>query len=101
MKSDKLLEQIHERIGEKSTGELLTIWKENDRGLWSEEAFKTIEEILSSREVPLPPQGQIKKSVPLYRSPWGSWENPYISWAFYLLFLFWIVVFHPFFFIIA
>jgi len=81
MKSNKLLEQIHERMGEKSTGELLTIWKENDHGLWSEEAFKTIEEILSRREVPLPPQGQIKNSVPLYRSPWGSWEKPYISWA--------------------
>lgn len=60
MKSNKLLEQIHERMGEKSTGELLTIWKDNDRGLWSEEAFKVIEEILSSREVPLPPQRQIK-----------------------------------------
>ena len=99
MKSNKLLEQIHERMGEKSTGELLTIWKDNDRGLWSDEVFKAIEEILTSRKVPLPAQGQIKKTVPQSQPLGESWEKPFISWAFYVIFLLWIVVFHPFFFV--
>ncbi len=99
MNSAKLFEQIHERMGEKSTGELLTIWKENDHGLWSDEAFKAIEEILSSHKVQLPAQGQIKKTVPQLQPLEESWEKPFISWAFYILFLLWIAVFHPFFFV--
>ena len=52
MNSDTLSKQIYERMRDKSSEELLTIWKENDHGLWSEEPFKAIEEILSSRKVP-------------------------------------------------
>ena len=78
MKSNKLLEQIHERMGEKSTGELLTIWKDNDRGLWSDEVFKAIEENLTSRKVPLPAQGQIKKTVPQSQPLGESWEKPFM-----------------------
>ena len=87
MNSDKLSKQIYERMRDKSSEELLTIWKENDRGLWSDEAFKAIEEILSSRKMPLPAQGQIKKTVPQLQPLEESWEKPFISWAFYILFL--------------
>lgn len=99
MNSDTLSKQIYERMRDKSSEELLTIWKENDRGLWSDEAFKAIEEILSSRKVPLPAQGQIKKSIPQSQLLEECWEKPFLSWAFYILFLLWIVVFHPFFFV--
>lgn len=97
MSSDNLFDQIYNRIGEKSTKKLLTIWEQNDRGLWSDQAFKVMEEILVKRGEHLPVQGQIKKSGSGNHSFLESWENPYISWAFYLLFLFWIVALHPFF----
>jgi len=99
MNSDTLSKQIYERMRDKSSEELLTIWKENDRGLWSDEAFKAIEEILSSRKMPLPAQGQIKKSIPQSQLLEECWEKPFLSWAFYVIFLLWIVVFHPFFFV--
>jgi len=89
MNSDKLSKQIYERMRDKSSEELLTIWKENDHGLRSDEAFKAIEEILSSRKMPLPAQGQIKKSIPQSQPIEESWEKPFLSWAFYLLFLLW------------
>lgn len=89
MNSDTLSKQIYERMRDKSSEELLTIWKENDRGLWSDEAFKAIEEILSSRKMTLPAQGQIKKSIPQSQLLEECWEKPFLSWAFYLLFLLW------------
>jgi len=99
MNSNKLFEQIHERVRKKSTEELLLMWRENDHGLWSDEVFKAIEEILTSRKVPLPAQGQIKKPVPQSQPLGESLGKPFISWAFYVIFLLWIVVFHPFFFV--
>ena len=98
MASDKIYEQIVQRMDEKSTDELLSIWIENDRGLWSDKAFKAIESILINRNITLPPQGPKKPSVPQPQSRIGNWESPYISMAFFYLFLFWIGVLHPIFF---
>lgn len=95
--SDKFLRQIATRLGEKPTEELVEIYKGNDRGLWSDQAFTAIEEILLGRGVQLPDQGEKKQSEPKTQTFLGSNEIPYLHWAFYLLFLFWIAVLHPLF----
>ena len=57
-KSDPLHDQIHDRLQEKDTGELLEIWKNNNRDEWSDTAFSIIHDILLERlgSEP-PPQG--------------------------------------------
>ncbi|MCX7000578.1 MAG: hypothetical protein NT106_09845, partial [Candidatus Sumerlaeota bacterium] len=56
---EKLVEQIRQKMEEKSTRELLEIWKENDREKWSNEAFEAIHEVLLVRGESLPAQKAI------------------------------------------
>lgn len=51
-------EQIRIRMEQKTTEELLDIWKKNDRGEWTDAAFEVIRGILAARIVSLPAQGE-------------------------------------------
>ena len=51
-------EQIRIRMEQKTTEELLDIWKKNDRGEWTDAAFEVIREILAARIGSLPAQGE-------------------------------------------
>ena len=97
--SNRIYGQIAARMGGKPTEELIEIWQDNDRGLWSDQAFRAIKEILINRGIELPVQGRIKRSEPAPRPLIGDFLPNYVSWAIYFLFLFWIAVLHPFFYI--
>jgi tetratricopeptide (TPR) repeat protein len=49
-------EEIRKNLEKKSTDELCTIWRENNRSEWSEEAFDSIRHILIDREIDPPEQ---------------------------------------------
>lgn len=98
MSNNKLLEKIHARMGGKDTEELIAIWKENDRGLWSDLAFDAIQKVLLERGATLPQQEEIKISESLPSRFNISWDIPYVSWTFFTLFLLWVFLIHPFYF---
>jgi hypothetical protein len=50
------LAEIRVTLSQKSTDDLLAIWRENDRAAWRPEAFVASAEILADRGVPLPEQ---------------------------------------------
>lgn len=50
--------QIYQNMDAKSTEELLHIWQENDRSIWSDTAFEVVNVILSQRLEEVPPQGE-------------------------------------------
>lgn len=54
--SDALSKKLYENMRQKSTEELLQIWKENDRTEWSDEAYVAIKQVLDERGVSLPAQ---------------------------------------------
>lgn len=54
--SDALSKRLYENMRQKSTDELLQIWKENDRTEWSDEAYVAIRQVLGERNVSLPAQ---------------------------------------------
>ena len=56
--SEDLRQQIHTRLSQKETDELLEIWHTHDRDEWSEMAFDAIREILQERDVELPPEAE-------------------------------------------
>jgi len=58
MNSD-LAEQIKDNLSKKTTEELLSIWAENDRTEWSEEAFAAIHVLLTDRGAAIPSQKNI------------------------------------------
>ena len=47
---------IRENMKEKSSEELIEIWKNNDREAWSNSAFEIIKDVLMERHIALPPQ---------------------------------------------
>jgi hypothetical protein len=53
-KSDALRTQIYQRMQEKDTEELITIWQEHDLEAWSESAFEVVQKILIERLGKLP-----------------------------------------------
>jgi hypothetical protein len=57
-KQAKLVEQIHGELRRRKTSELLQIWKENNRRVWSDEAFTAIQDELQARQVELPAQAK-------------------------------------------
>jgi len=59
--NEKLICQIKQNLGEKSTKELMKIWIENNGKEWSQEAFEAIRRILNERNVKLLAQKQIEK----------------------------------------
>lgn len=54
--SDALSKKLYETMRQKSSDELLQIWKENDRTEWSDEAYVAIKQVLDERGVSLPAQ---------------------------------------------
>jgi hypothetical protein len=64
--NEKLIPEIAAQMREKSTDDLLAIWRANDRNEWSDEAFEAIEVVLKERQVPKSDRGQIE-SQPLLR----------------------------------
>jgi hypothetical protein len=50
---------INSSMDEKPTEELLNIWIDNNRKIWSKVAFESIKEILISREIELPKQNSL------------------------------------------
>ena len=57
MDSDLRL-RIHNDLNLKETGELLEIWKTNDRLTWTDTTFEVIEEILTGRGIKIPNQDE-------------------------------------------
>jgi len=53
---NRITDEIRQHMAQKSTDELLTIWKENDRDSWSEDAFKAVKDLLIERGIELPEQ---------------------------------------------
>jgi hypothetical protein len=56
MNKQKLVLDIKKGLQEKSTDELLVIWKENKRTRWSDDTFEAVAQILKERSVDLPEQ---------------------------------------------
>lgn len=52
----KRIAEIKVRMSEKSSADLLAIWRANDRTEWANDAFTAIREILTERGEPLPEQ---------------------------------------------
>lgn len=46
----KLVQRIRSNMELKDTSELLKIWRENDKGLYSEEAFEVVKQLLMERD---------------------------------------------------
>jgi hypothetical protein len=57
--------EIFNSINEKETEELLYIWRTNDQGIWSDEAFTAIKEILLARGIEIPEQNKWKPNHPI------------------------------------
>jgi uncharacterized membrane protein YeaQ/YmgE (transglycosylase-associated protein family) len=55
-KRERYINQLCNSMAQKSTEELLSIWKENDRRVWVNETFEAIQRILISRKMELPDQ---------------------------------------------
>ena len=56
--SDDLRKTIYVNFSQHDTGDLLEIWRTNDRYEWSEQTFDVIREILQERHVELPQQSK-------------------------------------------
>ncbi len=56
MEKQKITLDIKKSLQEKSTDELVLIWKENKRTRWSDDAFGAVRQILKERSVDLPEQ---------------------------------------------
>lgn len=58
----KMVEDIRRNLGDKSSDELIQIWKENDHERWSGDAFEAIKQILTERGLTIPAQSPEKPS---------------------------------------
>ena len=58
----KIVEDIRRNLGNKSSDELIQIWKENDHERWSGDAFEAIKQILTERGLTIPAQAPEKPS---------------------------------------
>jgi hypothetical protein len=66
-------DQVYARLNERETDDLLKIWEENDRNMWTETAFQAIHNILQERLGSVPPQKEappkkITRARPLIKS---------------------------------
>jgi len=66
-------DQVYARLNERETDELLKIWEENDRNMWTETAFQAIYKILQERLGSVPTQKEastikITRARPLIKS---------------------------------
>ncbi|MDD5085193.1 MAG: hypothetical protein PHE61_04010 [Candidatus Omnitrophica bacterium] len=85
MATIQLAEQICENMKQKSTAELLEIWKENNTEEWSREAFEVVRQILFERGETLPSQGltgetavsfEVKRVAFASRQKWVIYLSP-------------------------
>ena len=60
----KLLARVCEEMRGRRTDQLLGIWVQNDRDIWSAEAFEAVKMVLVERNVSLPPQNRPARNVP-------------------------------------
>jgi len=58
-----IFQTIRNNMEQKTTEDLLEIWKENDRDQYTDESFDIIQEILHQRGVNLPPQIEVRKET--------------------------------------
>lgn len=58
----KMVEDIRRNLRDRSSDELIQIWKENDRERWSGDAFEAIKQILIERGLTIPAQVPEKPS---------------------------------------
>jgi hypothetical protein len=58
-----IFQTIRNNMEQKTTQDLLEIWKENDRDQYTDESFDIIQEILHQRGVNLPPQIEARKET--------------------------------------
>ena len=65
MRSQKLFDEIYARMQLRDTQELLTLWKENNRALWSDQAFEAMKTILTERGAAVPSQSEAKCDAPV------------------------------------
>ena len=72
--SSDLRKQIYSELELKESDDLLTIWQDNDRTQWSDEAFGVIQAILKARGVALPQQGE-----PVYEDDEEDWQEAELS----------------------
>jgi len=78
--SSGLVDQIVGEMQARSSEELLPIWVQNDRDIWSEEAFAAIKVVLEGRGVAIPAQGPAIRNAQTARTaademwlPWARW----------------------------
>jgi len=64
MDKQKLISDIKKGLQEKSTDELLVVWKENKRTRWSDDTFEAVAQILKERSVDLPEQDMLVTFAP-------------------------------------
>ncbi|MCY2953211.1 MAG: hypothetical protein NTU53_14720 [Planctomycetota bacterium] len=60
----KMLARVCEEMRGRRTDQLLGIWVQNDRDIWSAEAFEAVRMVLVERNVRLPPQNRPARNVP-------------------------------------
>jgi hypothetical protein len=57
----RIVEDIRHSLNDKNSDELLQIWKENNREVWSDSAFEAVGQILTERGIKLPSQNIVKE----------------------------------------
>ena len=60
----KLVSRIRKHMEHEHEERLLRIWSENDTDEWSPEAFEAVRQILTEREVSIPPQSPPRSTAP-------------------------------------
>lgn len=51
-----MVEEVKERMQQKTNDELLSIWTKNDREQWSDDAFEAVKQVLTDRNITIPVQ---------------------------------------------
>ena len=83
MKSmNPLKNQIHIAMQAKETEEFTSIWQDNDRGQWSDEAFLVIHDLLIERTGQLPPQKKPKNEPKDLLPKQPAWKKELEFWLF-------------------
>ena len=98
MSSEKLNEQIGERLEVLGTEELRVIWTENNRAQWSDQAFAAMEVILSERGVDLPSQQEPQYHLTQREGPISYSKKIALTvgmWMMLGAFLIWVLLLAP------
>lgn len=82
----KRIDEVKARMLERSSADLLAIWRANDRAEWAGEAFQAIQEILTERGEALPPQADFNpeqvraQQVARSMDGWQKLNKNPVSW---------------------